>query len=368
MSILTLLNRARKATPIGVDAGARSVRAVQLTQTGTQYVIHRVARIAHHIRADNATDARADLATEIRDCIGRARFRGTRVRVALNTPDVEIHALELPDAIAQSKPSEAERIVQWEVRRLVTQEDGELETRFWHLPKTRPSVPNAIGVAAPSDAVLGIFNACRNAGATCTGVDVAAAALARFGGLLARWPEDTVWGMLDIGLRRTRLIVCIDEVPVLVRDVGSGGEAWTNRISESLALSERTAEIHKRDAGIALLGRGVRDKAKEAPLSELGAILTGILKNDLNGMATQIKRSYEYVLNCYGGRKAGSLVLVGGGAALRNLPEFLTQSLGIPVQRASDLVAHEDSNLQIGPLDAAPLEEYALAIGLAIEA
>jgi len=156
-------------------------------------------------------------------------------------------------------------------------------------------------------------------------------------------------------------------VPVLVRDVGRGGDAWTRRIAEELQVSEKSAEVHKCDAGIGAGERGYREGSDRLPLKELGGVLAGIMKNDLRAIATEIKRSYEYVLSCYGGREAGKLILVGGGAALHNLPEHLTEALGIQVQRGSQLAADTASRLEHGTINSVHLDEYALAIGLAIE-
>ena len=77
-----------------------------------------------------------------------------------------------------------------------------------------------------------------------------------------------------------------------------------------------------------------------------------------------MKRSYEYVLSCYPGRRAADLVLVGGGAATRNLPEYLTDALGVGVHRASAYLERDTCrwHLSLGSQDR--LEDFALAIGL----
>ncbi len=213
-----------------------------------------------------------------------------------------------------------------------------------------------------------VVAACRDADLVCTQVDAAAAALARFGYLAAEWSGDLVWGLLDFGFRQTRLILCVDDLPVLVRHAGTGGQAWTKRVAEELQVSPKTAEFHKREAGIELVGRGVRGDAAAAPRSELGAILTGILRSDLNAIAAEVKRSYEYVLSCYPSRRAGGLLMVGGGAALRNLPEFLTNALGIPVDRASRHAKSEASRLDVAKCREEDIDELAVSIALAIDA
>jgi Tfp pilus assembly PilM family ATPase len=153
---------------------------------------------------------------------------------------------------------------------------------------------------------------------------------------------------------------------VLVRNAGSGQHVWGERIADALQVSVDAAEVHKRDHGIAMTGRGVRHGSEHTPSRELASILLSALRAELNDLASEIKRSYEYVLGCYPGRRAADLVLVGGGATVKNLPEYLGEALGIPVRRASDYLGKESCRLQHVSGKRFPLEKLACAVGLAI--
>ncbi len=256
-----------------------------------------------------------------------------------------------------------------------------VETRHWRLPQTSVPAPNAIGAGAAHEIINATIDVCAKAGLTCSDLDTTATALCRFGAALQSRPEDQVWGVLDVGDRQTRLVLCLDDTPVLVRTAGTGGRAWTQRIADALQVSFKAAEIQKRDHGIALTGRQapVRESllapaADEGTRSELASLILGAVRADLNDLASEVKRSYEYVLSCYPGRQAGDLVLCGGGSLLRYLPEFLGTALGIPVRRASSFL--QVSEPPLGSIGAcrlrfaiepiAPLEVLAVAVGLAI--
>ena len=86
----------------------------------------------------------------------------------------------------------------------------------------------------------------------------------------------------------------------------------------------------------------------------------------MNELATEVKRSYEYALACYPGRPVGQLVLVGGGARMRNLPEFLGNALGINVRAAGSLLADDRCHLRASFASPYGVEEFAVAIGLAM--
>ncbi len=361
---------ARRRSLIGLDFGAGGVRTAQLSRSGEQWTVTALGR--HEGRDVSDEPIRKDTlpskpppppvplrlrGDEIRSCLEQGEFRNTDAATALSSPDVEFFALELPDAVLQTGNPDAANVVHYEIERIsTTAAKGPVQTSFWRLPRTQVSAPNAIGVAAPADRVEEIIHLSEKHGLWCANVDTSATALSRLGGLLARWEENQVWGMLDLGARQARLILMILDVPVLVRTVGAGGQAWSERIASSLRIGRKAAEVLKREHGI--------DR------TQLGSVLLGILRGDLNELAAEVKRSYEYVLSCYPSRQAADLILTGGGAAMPKLTDFLAELLGIAVRRAGTLLDESSCRLSFGmevALRDQALETGAVAIGLAIE-
>jgi len=407
--LISLLKAQRKLTSIGLDIGANGMRAVQMVRTtdraqpdSTQFIVTASASTERDhaaIDLDDALPAREELARLLRRSLTMGPFRGRRACAVLSPPALEFHTLELPAAalgdghsraVVQSR--ETAEVVRREVARLTrgssddAQEDAVGgESGHWVLPPTSAPAPNAIGVTVDRQAVANTLGMCTDAGMICTCVDAGAAALARLGTILNAWSPDQVWCVLDVGYTETRLVLCVDEVPVLVRRAGSGARAWTDRIAEALQLSTMSAEIHKREHGIALPKRGVSEAVRgmraqdwhrpgagtprgldRTPRSDVAAILFGALRKELRDLASQIKRSYEYALSCYPHHQAAGLVLVGGGAAMGNLPEFLNDALGIPVRRASDYLEEPTCRLSFDVQRTGRLELLASAVGAAV--
>jgi len=363
----SLTNRKRRRTPIGLDVGESGVRAAQLLRSGTQYTVEGLTQAEWQQDALAGASVRHLLAARVESCLRMGTFRGSEVVAALDPPSVEFHALELPSKIFSDEGAEVSDVVRWELGRLMNEPVEDVETRYWQLPPPQGAAPNAVGVSARHDAVAEHMNVYKDAGLVCSRLDTGASALSRFGVLLNAWSEDDVWGVLDIGFRDARLALCVGDVPVLVRRAGTGGRDWTERIAESLQLGARAAEVHKCDHGIALTARGVRRAADEPPSAELGAILLGALRGELKELASEIKRSYEYVLSCYPKRRAADLILVGGGAATRHLPEYLHDLLGIAVHRASEYLQRDSCRLRYASGKQNRIESLALAIGLAVD-
>ena len=356
----------RTATAIGLDIGAHGVRAVQCTGGPDRWT---VSGMAHsEFKGGTAGGEKSGPgAAQLRTCLQRAPFRGQKVVTALGMEHLEYHPLELPDAITKGNADVGEA-VKFEVERLMTLPEGAVETRHWLLPESSVPAPNAVGVAARRPAVIELIERCDEAGLQCVGVDCAATALARLGAVLRPPRSEEVWGVLDLGATQSRIVICVDALPVIARPIAAGGEAWTQLIAESLELSPKSAEIHKCERGIAPPGSGDRRDEPEDAQTELASLLLGALRSELNRLAGGIKQSYEYALSCYPGRSAGDLILTGGGAGLSHLDDFLSQSLGITVQAASTYLDSPESRLTFGATRRHALQTFGMAVGLCLPA
>jgi len=128
---------------------------------------------------------------------------------------------------------------------------------------------------------------------------------------------------------------------VLSRTLPIAGESLTNAIRQALDVDYAEAERLKEEYGIA---------ATDEVLGELGeqefAVFNAIHPL-LEDLAREIRLSLSFYQSQYqdisGGGTVQKLILTGGTSMLRNLDEYLTQSIGQPVERYS-YVGH----LQLG--------------------
>ncbi len=365
--MISWLRPLTQTTPIGLDIGRTGLRAVQLARRGSTYSVDRCALADYFDQAAEQGSNADELLERLRRCIRDGGFRGRLVVTGCGSPAIAFHAVELPRAVLAGSPTDLGQIMRVELSRLLADDETDLETRHWSLPATGVAAPNVIAVTARRSAVLDRFRQVESAGLTCTIIDPQALALSRFASLLSPPSSDGIRGILDLGYEATNLVVTVDHCPVLVRRVGSGGCAWSERIAQALQVSARTAEIHKREHGIAFSRRGERSRPNETADAEIAGILHGALRAELRDLASEVKRSYEYVLSCYPQRRAADLILTGGGAATRKLPESLANVLAIPVRRASDYLGEPGCRLQLVSLERNRLELFATAIGLVVE-
>ena len=87
----------------------------------------------------------------------------------------------------------------------------------------------------------------------------------------------------------------------------------------------------------------------------------------LDDLATEVRRSLEFHLGRYPDTTFSRLILVGGGARLRNLDAFLTENLGVPTT-VGDPFSHISINCPRLPAEFAPTNSAlcAVALGLAL--
>jgi Tfp pilus assembly PilM family ATPase len=397
-------------TPIGLDIGRTALRAVQLRRSTKNVPSARPAAagdaqafcgpwiivdaVQWERRHDESAGPDTGWTERLKRGLRQRAFRGRRVIVGCSSPDVEIHALDLPDLEAAGANDALSAAARIETQRLMSFEDGSAETDFWRIPRGRGATTSALGAAAERSRILEIWDLCRQAGADCRRIDAAACALARLGALLRFAHARDIWSALDLGSRAARLILCVDDVPVLARTFEAGGQKWTEKLAEGLQLSPASAELHKRDHGLTLVRRGVRRRSRAAPTGdvastaesadpdalpapaqaslahapsdELAGMITSILRNDLDQLAAEIERSYAYVHQCFPDRSIAGMMLAGGGALTRNLDQCLAQRLGIEVRDVDGWAAGERPVLRWDGPQRQSLSMLATAIGLAL--
>ena len=97
------------------------------------------------------------------------------------------------------------------------------------------------------------------------------------------------------------------------------------------------------------------------------ATLYAAMQPVLDDLATEVRRSLEFHLGRYPDTTFSRLVLVGGGAKLRNLDEFLTGNLGVPAM-VGDPFSHIKVNTPGLPPEFVPTNAplCAVALGLAL--
>jgi type IV pilus assembly protein PilM len=365
-SLMPRISRRMATSAVGLDISPRAIRAAQLEYGGNRW---RIVRLSSWLRreSENGQATAEGFARRVKKSLRQADYKGRRTVVGISAPEVELHALEIPDHGELRDDSKFDEAATWELERVsgVSREDA--MTSYWRVPPCKASRTTAMGVVARADDVAKASQFAQTIGLECESVDATACALSRLGAALRRSRDTTgqsIWSVMNVGHRTLNIVVNVDETPVLARSVGTGSQQWTSSIAKVLGLSDEAAESHKLDFGI----DQNTDSTQEPVNREIASMVFNALRTDLNGIVNEVERSYEYVMRCFPNATVEGVLTVGGGADLRGLTGFLADKLGVEVRGLSDEVKLPGAAIMNSVSMKASLNPFGCAIGLAIEA
>jgi len=312
------------------DVGAAGIRAAQAQTRGGQALIRDALRID--------LPAATNDTTESPDCgrlariLAQGRFRGAGVGLVLSTPEAQFHALQAPPGLLATSPEKVQEALRWEIARETRTEPEELEARYWRLPPGHREGLNVMGVSVSAPLMRQWAEAFAAQDLELRRVDTAPCALAR-AALRAAPPEArTVWSVVDLGHRRTTIVVLVGDTPVYVRAAAISSQDWTRRIAEAFQVSETEAEQIKREIGIQRAERGLRSSpgAGDPRLSrDLPGLVFNVLRESLDSLVQTVRMCLSYALESYADAAAERVVLVGGGVELPGLADYLAMFLDL---------------------------------------
>jgi hypothetical protein len=266
--------------------------------------------------------------------VGQGNFTGNEIGLVLSAPEVRFCALRLPkNALAQP----AQRIRQalaWEVAREMRTDPSALEVRYWPLPPGHHQGLNVMAVALPIEQALAWHERLARERLHLRRIEVSPCALVHLATRMWTPAPNELWGVLDLGFRRTTLTVVLGRVPAYIRSLSVSSDLWTRRVAAGFEVAHAGAERIKRMHGIQPGERGIRPAQRDQTL--LGArdtpsVIFGLVREPLDNLTSQINRCFSYVLQNFSDVSASRLLLAGGGANLRGLAEYLELQLDVAV-------------------------------------
>src|SRR5690606_26804280 len=114
-------------SPIGIDVGARSIKAAQLGRAGRAWGVRTLARLT---RSTPGLPGAAE-AVRLADSLGRLGFQGRRVVLAVPEDRLLTSVFELPP---RSSGAPLEQMAIMELARSVRRDARSLEAACWEVP------------------------------------------------------------------------------------------------------------------------------------------------------------------------------------------------------------------------------------------
>jgi len=305
-------------SPIGVDVGERSIKAVQFARGGGR------ARIAAAASVDRTGGARGMTGLEVRQLrrrLSESGFRGHGVTLAVPGEKLLTGIMELPPA---DSGAPIELLARSELARMHKCDPQSFEMASWRLPAPARAanttfVMGAACTHADADSLLDCFEA---EGLRVERLEIQSQALARACGPLLGSTQGLA-GILDVGWAAARLVLLYDRVVIYERKLPkSAYGAFVGELAGELGVDVPQAEKMLR--GPSQAGAEAMDAACQRYASKL---------------AEEMRIPLSYVSNQYADAVADQLLLVGGGARLDGLAGRLADAMDWPVRvvAAADL-------------------------------
>ena len=337
-------------SPIGVDAGARTVKAVQLGRDRFGDGRWRVTAVAEVPRDDVAPPAAGGslqpprpsyvlAAAEVRRLTGtleRQGFRGTDVVLAAPSERLVSSMLELPP---RSSNAPLEQIARMEVARAHRFAPDSFEMGCWDLPAAARASKQTpvLAVACTHADAAAVMDPFEAEGLNVTALDVKAAALARACAPLLTADAGAITGIVDLGWTGATLSLMHQDVAIYGRTLGDCGLLRLyHTLSARLGLEIEVIDYLLSDSGIT--GAVVAAPAEPSPMpvpvparrkAKAATDAAGLIAAHFEAAVHELHVSLTYAQHQYPDTPLSQLLVVGGGGCIRGVTEHLRSTLGI---------------------------------------
>jgi type IV pilus assembly protein PilM len=166
--------------------------------------------------------------------------------------------------------------------------------------------------------------------------------------------EDGLYVLLNLGAYKTNMVVYSNKSKFFTRDISWGGYHYSKDLAKLYKCSFEEAEKMKLELGMEAQTNKV---AKESLLA-----LDITEKTAIEQIAMEVKRSLRFYVKEAGDSDFRKILLVGGTAKLKGLPEYFSEQLNIPTELFNPMLEIDGADKFADAQD----PQLALALGLAM--
>lgn len=312
-------------TAIGIDVGARSIKAVQLHQSGGRYHTAAISAIPRPV-ADQ--ELSGDELRELRRVLKRQGFQGRDVVLAAPDKALLRGVFDLPRQVSGAPVAQIARM---ELARMHQIAPDSFEMICWEPPSSdQPqSKMQAIAVGCPHTTANAFLDQFEENGFNVCGLDIRSAAAARACAPLILTPP-AITAILDVGWSATKLLlVCGGSIIYERLLMDQCLSKLISRLGEKFDLA-MTAACQVLDT----IGLSVAADVQELDEQSL-AVIYKIARTHFDGVLEELRAPFTYVNHQYPGGGIQRLLLIGGGASIAGLAPYLHESLRIEIATAT---------------------------------
>ena len=348
---------------LGIDIGTSAIKVVEIKKKGAKAVLETYGAIALGPYADEDVGRVTNLPIEktveaLREVLKQAGVTTNSAALAIPVQQSLIFTVELPP---QVKENEIASIIPNEARKYIPVPITEVTLDYFILPEKEPNFLEAnptepaagsggktevLVVALQNDAVSkyrSIVSECALS-ASFFEIEIFSSVRANFE------HELSLVLLLDFGASSTKLTLVEFGMVKGYHTIARGGADITESIAKSMSIPFSEAEKKKKEVGLS-------GAPAEKNLLDIIKIHLDYIFAETNSVLLSYERKY--------GRTVSKVILSGGGAMLRGLPEAATENFRVEVELGNPFgKVGAPSFLNKVLLATGP--EFAVALGLAL--
>ncbi len=307
---------------IGIDIGSSAIKLVQLKVGRRDLTLQNfgIEPVPPQTIVDGAVMNHGALVDAIRNLSRRIRLKGKRVSIAVSGNAVILKRLTIPAMDGGA----LEEQMEWEVQQNIPFPRDEVVVDHEVLVSQTPQGQmEVLLVAAKRDIMQQYQAAVRDAGLNPIIVDAAALALQNaVEGGVGFVAGETV-AIINVGASFSTLSIVGDGRPSFNRDIGAGGNTYTEAIQRQLAVPIDGAEAYKVGGAIAAMGA-----AADVVPQEVHTILAQVSEQ----VAEEFQRSLDFYISDAVDARLSRIYLTGGSSLVPQLPKAIQDRARIPVE------------------------------------
>jgi len=320
------------AETTGLDIGSHSIKLVGLEMTSKgPFLAHAgIKEIPYGEQKEDPTF----ISEAIKALFREVGLKPGKVNLTVSDPSIHIRRITLP-----SMPkSEFREAVRWEIKNHLPFPVESAEIDYHILGESADKDPKRLDLivaACPKHLIDRLLTIAEGTGLRPTHLGVGPFALWNLLSTLGRIEKEKVIGLVDLGAEKTGIYLFQDGILQFSREVTPGGMDLTRAIMEGMDSDEEHHLLFDRAEKIKY-EMGIPPKAfyeKNGDQSSNRSKIPYLVRPVLERLMAEIARSLDYYRNESHLERIDRLFLTGGGANIKNVATYLSETLRLPVER-----------------------------------
>jgi type IV pilus assembly protein PilM len=354
------------AETIGLDIGSHSIKVVglQMTSKGPFLTHAGIKEIPHREQREDPTF----ISETIKALFREVGLKPGKVNLTVSDPSIHIRRITLP-SMPKSELREAAR---WEMKSHLPFPVESAQIDFVILGEVTDKdlkKLDLIVAACPRQLIDRSLAIAEGAGLRPIHLGGGPFALWNLLSALGHFEKEGVTGLVDLGAEKTGIYLFQDGILQFSREVTPGGMDLTRAIMEGMDSDEEhhllydRAEKIKHEMGIPSKTFYQKNGDPSSNQSKIPYLVRPILER----LIAEIGRSFDYYRNQFHRERIDRLFLTGGGANTKNIATYLSETLGLPVEKLNpfDKILYDAKKIETQFLDQRG-SAFAIALGIAL--